>query len=98
MSADDFADFEAGYNGAKFGAQPAQTYSDDGWATVLTDVGANLKRDNEAKAPGLFAAQAQAKDLVAMADTAADAALETTFRMPLVAAGFPDAKVIVTAR
>jgi hypothetical protein len=76
----------------------AQTYSDDGWATVLTDVGANLKRDNEAKAPGLFAAQAQAKDLVAMADTAADAALETTFRMPLVAAGFPDAKVIVTAR
>jgi hypothetical protein len=29
MSADDFADFEAGYNGAKFGAQPAPTYSDD---------------------------------------------------------------------
>lgn len=29
MSADDFADFEAGYNGAKFGAQPASTYSDD---------------------------------------------------------------------
>ena len=29
MSADDFGDFEAGYNGAKFGAQPAQTYSDD---------------------------------------------------------------------
>jgi hypothetical protein len=29
MNADDFADFEAGYNGAKFGAQPAQTCSDD---------------------------------------------------------------------
>jgi hypothetical protein len=29
MSADDFADFEAGYNGAKFGTQPAQAYSDD---------------------------------------------------------------------
>ena len=29
MSADDFADFEAGYNGAKFGTQPAPTYSDD---------------------------------------------------------------------
>ncbi|CAB4157662.1 Protein of unknown function DUF3987) [uncultured Caudovirales phage] len=29
MSADDFADFEAGYNGAKFGAQPSQSYADD---------------------------------------------------------------------
>ena len=29
MSADDFADFEAGYNGAKFGAAPAGTYTDD---------------------------------------------------------------------
>jgi len=29
MSADDFADFESGYNGAKFGAQPTATYSDD---------------------------------------------------------------------
>jgi hypothetical protein len=76
----------------------AQTYADDGWATVLTDVGANLKRDNEAKAPAKFAAQARGKDLVAMADTAANSALETTFRMPLVAAGFPDAKVIVTSR
>lgn len=76
----------------------AQTFSDEGWATVLTDVGANLKRDNEAKAPGLFASQAKAKDLVAMADSAADSALETTFRMPLVAAGFADAKVVVTTR
>lgn len=29
MSADDFADFEAGYNGARFGAAPAGTYTDD---------------------------------------------------------------------
>jgi hypothetical protein len=29
MSADDFADFESGYNGAKFGAQTTATYSDD---------------------------------------------------------------------
>lgn len=29
MSVDDFADFEAGYNGAKFGAQTTATYSDD---------------------------------------------------------------------
>jgi hypothetical protein len=75
----------------------AQTYTDDGWATVVTDVAANLKRDNETKAPGMFAAQAQGRDLVAMANTAADAALETTFRMPLVAAGFSNAKVVVTS-
>lgn len=73
----------------------AQTFQDAGWQTVLTDVSANLKRDNELKAPGQFAAQASARDLVAMADHAADQALETTFRMPLVAAGFPQAKVVV---
>lgn len=74
----------------------AQTYSDTGWATSLTDVSANLKRDNEKKAPAMFASQAKAADLVAMAEAAADAALETTFLMPLVAAGFPDAEVIVS--
>lgn len=74
----------------------AQTYQDNGWQTVLTDVSANLKRDNEAKAPGQFAAQARANDLVAMADHAADQALQTMFRLPLVAAGYPDAKVVVT--
>ena len=74
----------------------AQTYQDNGWQTVLTGVGANLKRDNEAKAPAQFAAQARAKDLLAMADQSADQALETTFRMPLVAAGFPDAKVVIS--
>ena len=74
----------------------AQTFQDNGWQTVLTDVSANLKRDNEAKAPGQFAAQARARDLIAMADHAADQALETTFRMPLVAAGYADAKVAVS--
>ncbi|TPE59246.1 DUF4230 domain-containing protein [Sandaracinobacter neustonicus] len=74
----------------------AQTFEDSGWQTALTGVSANLKRDNEQKAPGQFAAQAGAKDLLAMADHAADQALETSFRMPLVAAGFTDAKVIVS--
>jgi hypothetical protein len=73
----------------------AQTFEDGSWAAVLTDVSDNLKRDNEAKAPGLFAQQARAPDLLAMADGAADAALQTAFRMPLVAAGFADAKVVI---
>lgn len=74
----------------------AQTYQDDGWATVLTDVSANLRRDNDAKAPGLFAAEAKSAHLMALADSAADEALATSLRMPLIAAGFADAKVIVT--
>jgi hypothetical protein len=73
----------------------AQTFEDAGWQAMLTDVSARLKRDNERKAPGQFAAQARARDLIAMADQAADQALETTFRMPLVAAGYANAKVIV---
>lgn len=76
----------------------AQTYQDDGWATVLTDVSANLRRDNDVKAPGLFAAEAKSAHLMALADTAADEALATSFRMPLVAAGFQDAKVVVTRK
>jgi hypothetical protein len=74
----------------------ALTYEDGGLATVLTDVSANLKRDNEAKAPARFAAQARSAELMALANDAADAALERTFALPLAAAGMPDAKVVVT--
>jgi len=73
----------------------AQIYEDAGWATVLTDVGQNLRRDNDAKAPAEFRKQASAAELLAMANGAADAALETIFRMPLAAAGFQDARVNV---
>jgi hypothetical protein len=75
----------------------AQTYGDRGWATALTDVAANLQRDNAAKAPALFRQQAAAPELMAMADHAADQALATLFRMPLAAAGFGQARVIVTS-
>jgi hypothetical protein len=74
----------------------AKVYEDGGWATAVTDVSANLKRDNEAKAPARFLALARTPDLMAMANGAADDALATSFRMPLVAAGFVDARVIVT--
>lgn len=73
----------------------AQTYGDSGWATVLTDVGANLRRDNEAKAPDAFRAQARAPELMELADRAADEALAATFRLPLVAAGVAEPEVEV---
>ena len=76
--------------------QKAQMYQDGGWATALTGVSDGLRKDNLEKAPGLFLRQSKDADLLALADTAADAALETAFRMPLVAAGFVDARVIVT--
>ncbi len=73
----------------------AQTYGDDGWATMLTDVRANLQRDNAQKAPARFRVQAASPELMRLANNAADEALATTFRMPLVAAGKTDAKVVV---
>lgn len=76
--------------------QKAQIYQDGGWATALTGVSDTLRRDNQEKAPGLFLRQSKDADLLALADTAADDALETAFRMPLVAAGFADARVVVT--
>lgn len=76
----------------------AQTYDDGGRATALTDVSGLLRRGNAVKAPGLFAAQATSPNLVALADGAADEALATSFRMPLLAAGFTDAKVVVTRK
>ena len=76
--------------------QKAQIYQDGGWATALTRVSDTLRQDNQQKAPGLFLKQSKDADLLALADTAADSALQTAFGMPLVAAGFPDARVIVT--
>jgi hypothetical protein len=78
--------------------QQAQVYGDDNWVTAMTDVQERLRRDNEVKAPARFRDQASAPDLVALADDAADRALATTFTMPLVAAGFPNARVLVRSR
>lgn len=73
----------------------AQTYSDEGWATVTTGVLERLREDNQKKAPAEFRALARQPELLAMANEAADRALEATYRIPLAAAGFPDAKVVV---
>ncbi len=73
----------------------AQIYRDGNFATAITSVSDRLRDDNFQKAPGLFRAQARADDLQLLAGDAADAALATLFRMPLVASGFADAKVEV---
>lgn len=73
----------------------AQKYAETGWQTVLTSVSENLQRDNEKQAPKLFRKQAEDPELKRMADAAADHALTAVFSMPLHAAGFPDAKVVV---
>ncbi len=74
----------------------AQTYQDGGLIPAITKVSDNLKRDNLEKAPGKFRAQAANPELMALSDKAANDALETAFRMPLIAAGFENAKVVVT--
>lgn len=75
--------------------EKAQVYRDGNFATALTSVNDNLQTDNAKKAPALFVKQAHVPELMRMADDAADAAIATLFRMPLVAAGFADAKVVV---
>lgn len=54
MSADDFADFEAGYNGAKFGAQPAQTYATDDFSAEDFAPPAPEKPENNDRFPPPF--------------------------------------------
>lgn len=71
----------------------AQTYSDEGWVVLTTGVRERLREDNQKKAPAEFRALARQPELLAMAEEAADRALKATFRVPLAAAGFPDATV-----
>lgn len=54
MSADDFADFEAGYNGAKFGAQPAQAYATDDFSAEDFAPPAPEKPENNDRFPPPF--------------------------------------------
>ncbi len=73
----------------------AQTYTDQGWVAVTTGVRERLREDNQKKAPAEFRDLARQPDLLAMADEAADRALKATFRVPLAAAGFPEATIEV---
>jgi hypothetical protein len=76
----------------------AQHYSDGSFIADLNKADAGLLADNQRSAPKSFQRLATAPDLIVMADRAADEALATSLRLPLVAVGYANAKVVVLKR
>lgn len=72
----------------------AQEYGEGGVLSALTNANQQLDSANRAKAVADLRKQAQGATQMRLAHQAARAATERSFAMPLVAAGFKDAKVI----
>jgi len=72
----------------------AQEYGQGGVLSALTNANQQLDSANRAKAVADLRQQAQGPVQMRLAHQAARAAIERSFAMPLVAAGFKDAKVI----
>jgi len=72
----------------------AQEYGEGGVLTALTNAGELLDQANRAKAVSDLRQQARAAVPMRLAREAARTAVERSFAMPLVAAGFKDAKVV----
>jgi hypothetical protein len=72
----------------------AQEYGGGGVLSALTNANQKLDSANRAKAVADLRQQAQAAVPMRLARQAARAAIERSFAMPLVAAGFKDAKVV----
>ncbi len=72
----------------------AQEYGEGGILTALTNADQTLDQANRAKAVSDLRKQASAAVPMRLAHEAARQAVERSFAMPLVAAGFKDAKVI----
>jgi len=72
----------------------AQEYGAGGVLSALTNADEALDSANRAKAVADLRKQAQAPMQMRLARQAARAAIERSFAMPLVAAGFQDAKVV----
>ena len=72
----------------------AQEYGEGGVLSALTNANQQLDSANRAKAVADLRKQAQGATQMRLAHQAARAAIERSFAMPLVAAGFKDAKVI----
>lgn len=72
----------------------AQDYGEGGVLSALTNANQQLDSANRAKAVADLRKQAQGATQMRLAHQAARAAIERSFAMPLVAAGFKDAKVI----
>ena len=72
----------------------AQEYGEGGVLSALTNANQQLDSANRAKAVADLRKQAQGPVQMRLAHQAARAAIERSFAMPLVAAGFKDAKVV----
>jgi hypothetical protein len=72
----------------------AQEYGQGGVLSALTDANQSLDQANRAKAVSDLRKQAQGDVQMRLAHQAARSAIERSFAMPLVAAGFKDAKVV----
>jgi len=72
----------------------AQEYGEGGVLSALTNSNQQLDSANRAKAVADLRKQAQGATQMRLAHQAARAAIERSFAMPLVAAGFKDAKVV----
>ena len=72
----------------------AQEYGQGGILSALTNANRQLDSANRAKAVADLRQQAQGAVQMRLARQAARAAIERSFAMPLVAAGFKDAKVV----
>jgi hypothetical protein len=72
----------------------AQEYGQGGVLSALTNANQQLDSANRAKAVADLRQQAQGAVQMRLARQAARAAIERSFAMPLVAAGFKDAKVV----
>jgi hypothetical protein len=72
----------------------AQEYGQGGILSALTNANQQLDSTNRAKAVADLRQQAQGAVQMRLARQAARAAIERSFAMPLVAAGFKDAKVV----
>jgi hypothetical protein len=72
----------------------AQEYGEGGVLSALTDASEQLDSANRAKAVADLRKQAQGAVQMRLAHQAARAAVERSFAMPLLAAGFKDARVV----
>ena len=72
----------------------AQEYGEGGVLSALTHANQQLDSANRAKAVADLRKQAQGPVQMRLAHQAARAAIERSFAMPLIAAGFKDAKVV----
>jgi hypothetical protein len=72
----------------------AQEYGEGGVLSALTNANQQLDSANRAKAVSDLRKQAQAEVPMRLAHQAARLAIERSFAMPLMAAGFKDVKVV----